>query len=97
MFDFENLSIWSIEVVSSGFIRGIHIRIDIRINISISITYGLQILEAGTSEGSHQVGAGDLSRAAQMTLKRCYNFLSVRAMIIRFEQTGYTAYAHKVT
>ena len=86
-------------MVSSVFLRGIHIRIDIRINISISTTYGHQIWEAGTSEGSHQVGAGDLSRGAQMTLKRCHNFPSVRAMIIRFEQTSYkgTAYTDKVT
>ena len=69
-----------------NFVRGIHVRTDIRIDISTSITpmtteLGKQLhLEELHQEQLHQ---------DHLTLKRCYNFFSARAMILKFDQNDY--------
>ena len=78
-----------------SFFQGIHVRIDIRMDSSISI-------RPVTTEFCMQVRLEELtqmrlvtqirvtsSRKYHVTLKRCFNFLSARAMIIKFGQDNY--------
>ena len=74
-----------------SFVRGILVRIYMKIYLYFHKTYDNHIWHAGTSRGvdsngTNQAGARDVMTLKSCDFKRCPNFLSRSAMLIKFRQ-----------